>query len=118
VTAPLPPPAPAPAVVPPPTIYPSEHHWYADWFSKVFTRPLSVNWCRKWQEHLEVVVVLRELWKTWDMAQVSVNPDSMAVWLRDYAYPFLDRLMIDRGTVHGCDWRMNTHSMDTREPLG
>ncbi len=90
-------------------VYGSEIDFFDEYFAHVFARPKSANWCLEWYNHVEARVVMEALWRSWEIANLTAQRDGFGVWIRDYAYPLLDRLMMDKGPFDGCDWQDERH---------
>jgi hypothetical protein len=98
--------------------YNSSREFFDNYLAHVFARPPSTNWCLEWEEHLEAKVVIHALWVNWENSYQQYALEGLAVWIRDYAYPMLERLMADKGTFDGCDWDEKRHQPSCRPLTG
>lgn len=92
-------------ILEPERIYASSKEWFTNYFARTFARPKSYPWCREWEQHEEARQVIDQLWITWESAAHAEIGDQMAVWMRDFMYPMMERLAEDKGVFHGCDWQ-------------
>jgi hypothetical protein len=96
----------------PTDVYASAEEFFDVYLSRFFVRNprlTKLSWCHQWKDHFEAAEVVFSLWRSHEVALLT--PDAgLGVWIRDYAYPLMDRLFDNDGTFNGCDWRENRHS--------
>jgi hypothetical protein len=68
-----------------------------------FARPLGgeFRWCTHWWDHIEAVLRLEALWRSWESLRLDPNT-GMAVWLRDHADHQIPRIMASTGPFARC----------------
>jgi hypothetical protein len=101
----------------PPTEFPDSVTFFHDYLSKLFARDQygqGLRWCARWQEHMECVVVVNELWRAYEAHRPPDDPTTpsteRAVWLTVYAYPLMAHLWSADGGLKDC-----SHNPDQRE---
>lgn len=110
----------------PPTEFPDSVAFFHEYLSKLFARAQQgqdLRWCAQWQEHMECVVVINELWRAYEAHRPPDDPTTpsteRAVWLVVYAYPLMAQLWSAEGTLRNCSHNpeMPTHSDPVFPPL-
>jgi Domain of unknown function (DUF4913) len=96
---------PPPPPVEPPREYDNPDDFYREILAPIFAREWMPNgvhpWCAQWDQHREAWVVVAALWNSWELLRLDPVM-GMAVWMRDYAYPLMTRLLDPTGTFCGC----------------
>lgn len=101
--------------VPPPPVYPDAEHFYTDYFSPVFARDpklSSIRWCAAPFRHPEFDTVMTSLWQAWEFLHREDPAMGIPVWVRDWAYPLLDRLTYTDGVFAHCTRKEGGHDSD------
>jgi len=93
----------------PPTEFTDGDDFFDNYLSAVFARDTeqdSINWCPRWREHREAVVVVNELWRSYEAHRPPDDPTTptteRAVWFTVFGYPLMERLFNPQGGFHGC----------------
>ncbi len=83
--------------------YPGLEEWVVDYFTPMFSRPLSpsLRWCASWWHHAEAISRLEALWRTWEVARLDPLR-GMAVWYRDHLDTQLPVLLSATGPFAQC----------------
>lgn len=110
-----------PAGPPPDPIYPDAPSFYRDYFSPVFARTPglpTIRWCSEPFAHAEFTEVMGALWQSWEFLRMQDPAMGVPVWIRDWAYPLLDRLITQDGTFSNCNRKEGGHdSNESIRPL-
>lgn len=105
---------------PPDPVYPDAESFYRDYFSPVFARAPgpTIRWCSDAFAHIEFAEVMGALWQSWEFLRVQDPAMGHPVWLRDWAYPLLERLVTHDGTFAHCNRKEGGHdSFESIRPL-
>lgn len=76
--------------------------WVEQHFVRLFARDeFVVRWCPHWWDHVEAIVILTAMWRTWETARKD-RTRGIAQWLTGFAYPLLRELCDEGGTFRNC----------------
>jgi hypothetical protein len=84
--------------------------WVTGFFIPTFRRQYGgeLRWCSQWQEHVEALLRLEALWRSWE----ALRQDPLlgiATWLTNYADPQLAALTQRTGTFANCTLDRHAH---------
>lgn len=69
--------------------------WFTQWLQHVYKRKIGRDgrvWNARWWENDEAQLLLTSLWQAWEHLRLE-GGTAMAVYMRDFLYPLMDRLL-------------------------
>jgi hypothetical protein len=104
--------------VSPEPVFSTLEEFVGDYLLFFYRRRVTANtgaWCPQWWRHPEAHLRLNELWRSWEHLRLD-EATGIAVWLRDFADPFMAVLLSPDGPMAGCTPDGHSTHM-TLEPL-
>jgi hypothetical protein len=99
------------------TVYRSVNEFVENYLSLLYQRDVRNGrylWCPQWWKHIEAVIRLDALWRSWEHYRL-ISGTGMSVWLLGHADPHMQILFDPEGPFQHCSVR-NGHR-DVLQPL-
>lgn len=89
-----------------PPVYGDHVEFFFQEFRAWFAEPNGgtrgrAEWCPHWRDHPEADRAVDALWRAWEVLQRDPGT-GLAVWLANYVYPIMDRVLDPGGTFAAC----------------